>query len=222
MQRHSDERAFTLIELFTVMAVVAILFGLAFPAFISVMERTRKTQAKNDLTQIVTAVNAYYTEYGKYPTVSSGADVTFTGTTPGTSSGSSNAALIDVLRNNTNPTGPNFATVTSLNPRGIVFIQPPRSNASNPAKSGIDSAGVWYDPWGSPYNVMIDCNYDNQLAINPYSDAPGGQPVYIGVITWAFGKNGALGGGPPATGFSSNESGTANNFSGSGDVISWQ
>src|SRR6266567_5247094 len=67
MQRHSDERAFTLIELFTVMAVIAILVGLLFPAFTSVMERARKTQAKNDLTQIVTAVNAYYTEYGKYP-----------------------------------------------------------------------------------------------------------------------------------------------------------
>jgi prepilin-type N-terminal cleavage/methylation domain-containing protein len=222
MQRHSDEQAFTLIELFTVMAVVAILFGIAFPAYISVMERARKTQAKNDLAQIVTAVNAYYTEYGKYPTVSSGADVTFTGTTPGTSSGSSNAALIDVLRNN--PTGPNSPTVTSLNPRGIIFIQPPTSNVSNPAKSGIDSAGVWYDPWGSPYNVMIDCNYDNSLT-NPYvSDPspPGGTPLYIGVITWAFGKNGALGGGPPATGFSSSEPGTAGNFSGSGDVISWQ
>jgi hypothetical protein len=29
--------------------------------------RARKTQVKNDLSQIVTAVNAYYTEYGKYP-----------------------------------------------------------------------------------------------------------------------------------------------------------
>jgi prepilin-type N-terminal cleavage/methylation domain-containing protein len=213
------ERGFTFIELLVVMILVAILASMAYPAFSSVMERARKTQAKNDLTQIVTAVNAYYTEYGKYPTVSSGADVTFTGTTPGTSSGSSNAALIDVLRNN--PTGPNSTTVTSLNPRGIVFIQPPTSSVSNPAKSGIDSAGVWYDPWGSPYNVKIDCDYDNQLATNPYSDAPGGQPVYIGVITWAFGKNGALGGGAPATGFNS-EPGTAGNFSGSGDVISWQ
>jgi hypothetical protein len=42
------------------------------------------------------------------------------------------------------------------------------------------------------------------------------------VITWAFGKNGALGGGLPASGFSSSEGGTANIFAGSSDVISWQ
>jgi prepilin-type N-terminal cleavage/methylation domain-containing protein len=219
MQRHSDERAFTLIELFTVMAVVAILFGLAFPAFIAVMERARKTQAKNDLTQILTAVNAYYTEYGKYP-LTGGTDVTYTGATAGIVSGSSNAALIDVLRNNT-ASVVNGTIVTTWNPRGIVFIQPPTSSVSNPAKSGLDSAGVWHDPWGSPYNVMIDGNYDNQIT-NPYTDTPGGSTLYSGVVTWAFGKNGALGGGPPATGFSSSEGGTASNFSGSGDVISWQ
>ncbi|PYK06859.1 MAG: pilus assembly protein PilE, partial [Verrucomicrobia bacterium] len=67
MQRHSGERAFTLIELMTVIAVVAILFGIAFPAYTSVMERARKTEAQNSEQQIVTAVNAYYTEYGKYP-----------------------------------------------------------------------------------------------------------------------------------------------------------
>src|SRR5207249_3437098 len=113
-------------------------------------------------------------------------------------------------------------------PRQIVFIQPPTSKVSNPAKSGIGSTGaelgVWFDPWGSPYRVKIDGDYNNQLATNPYTDAPGGQPVYIGVIVWAFGKNGILGGdlgGTIPAGFTS-EGGTANQFSRSGDVISWQ
>jgi hypothetical protein len=34
-----------------------------------VQDQAKRTQAKNDLTQIVTAVNAFYTEYGKYPLV---------------------------------------------------------------------------------------------------------------------------------------------------------
>ena len=59
--------AFTLIELLVVIAIIAILIGLFFPAFSAVQNQARKTQAKNDLTQIVTAVNAFYTEYGKYP-----------------------------------------------------------------------------------------------------------------------------------------------------------
>jgi len=221
MQRHSDEQAFTLIELMTVIAVVAILFGIAFPAYISVMERARKTEAQNSEQQIVTAVNAYYTEYGKYP-IPAG---TTTDTIYGPGGTFTSDVLFDVLRNNTNPSGPNLATVTSLNPRQIVFIQPRTSKLSNPAKSGIGSTGaelgVWFDPWGSPYRVKIDGDYNNQLTTNPYTDAPGGQPVYIGVIAWSFGKNGVLGGGAPAAGFTA-ESGTAGNFSGSGDVISWQ
>src|SRR5881227_3622225 len=59
--------AFTLIELLVVIAIIAILIGLLFPAFRAVQNQAKQTQAKNDLTQIVNAVNAYYTDYGKYP-----------------------------------------------------------------------------------------------------------------------------------------------------------
>ena len=59
--------AFTLIELLVVITIIVVLLGLLFPAFQGVQNQARKTQAKNDLTQIVTAVNAFYTEYGKYP-----------------------------------------------------------------------------------------------------------------------------------------------------------
>jgi prepilin-type N-terminal cleavage/methylation domain-containing protein len=57
--------AFTLIELLVVITVIAILIALLFPAFNGVQDQAKRTQAKNDLTQIVTAVNAFYTEYGK-------------------------------------------------------------------------------------------------------------------------------------------------------------
>src|SRR6266481_9599929 len=60
--------AFTLIELLVVIVIIAVLMGIAFPVFSSIQNQARKTQAKNDVTQIVTAVNAFYTEYGRYPT----------------------------------------------------------------------------------------------------------------------------------------------------------
>ena len=69
-------RAFTLIELLVVIAIIAILVGLLFPAFKAVQNQARKTQAKNDLTQIVNAVNAFYTDYGKYP-IRQTADTTY-------------------------------------------------------------------------------------------------------------------------------------------------
>jgi prepilin-type N-terminal cleavage/methylation domain-containing protein len=215
MQRHSDERAFTLIEILVVMTLIAILVGIGVPAFTSVMEQARKTQAKNEEQQIVAAVNAFYTEYGKYPLVT--ADTTINGTsTP------SNSDLFFTLRGVSG--GANAAN--AVNTRAIVFIQPPASKDQTTPRSGIKTSttdSTWYDPWGKPYNVMIDGNYDNTLA-NPYADNPGGATLYFGVIVWSFGKSGQLGGGPAATGppaFTA-EGGTLNNFSGSGDVISWQ
>src|SRR6266480_4685260 len=71
--------AFTLIELLVVIAIIAILIGLLFPAFRAVQNQAKQTQAKNDLTQIVNAVNAFYTDYGKYPLVA--ADATYGSTT---------------------------------------------------------------------------------------------------------------------------------------------
>src|SRR5258705_10926197 len=68
--------AFTLIELLVVIAIIAILVGLLFPAFKAVQNQARQTQAKNDLTQIVNAVNAFYTDYGKSP-ISGTSDITY-------------------------------------------------------------------------------------------------------------------------------------------------
>src|ERR1700731_3956693 len=74
--------AFTLIELLVVIMIVAVLMGLAFPVFQGVQNQAKKTQARNDLIQIVTAVNAYYTEYGTYPlTPPTPADTTYGATT---------------------------------------------------------------------------------------------------------------------------------------------
>src|SRR5437660_7277588 len=100
--------AFTLIELLVVIAIIAVLIGLLFPAFRAVQDQAKKTQAKNDLTQIVNAVNAYYTDYGKYPLVT--VDTTYG---PG---GTANNTLFNELR----------ATPAAIqNPRQIVFISPP-------------------------------------------------------------------------------------------------
>jgi prepilin-type N-terminal cleavage/methylation domain-containing protein len=189
-------RAFTLIELLVVITIIAILIGLLFPAFRGVQDQAKRTQAKNDLTQIVTAVSAYYTEYGKYPVnVPSGNtnDAYFGGGTvpSGATSYGNNDVLLDVLRNNTS--GSNSATVTLLNPRQIVFISPPSVKDGASPRGGIGtttSPGQYFDPWGTQYKVTIDTNYDNQLT-NPYGGSANAGPatLSVGVIAWAFGSN---------------------------------
>ena len=227
--------AFTLVELLVVILIIAVLMGVAFPVFQGVQNSAKKTQAKNDLLQIVTAVNAFYTEYGKYPvaTASATSDAFFgTGTDSvpaGASSFGQNDVLLDVLRNNTGAPN-NSSTVSTLNPRGIAFLnlKAVGNNASpkggvipNGATAANGRIGVFYDPWGSEYRILIDTTYDNALT-NPYSDTPGGTSLSTGVLAWCFGKNGARGGGAAATTNFAKEPGTANNYTSSGDVISWQ
>jgi prepilin-type N-terminal cleavage/methylation domain-containing protein len=209
---------FTLIELLVVIAIIAILVGLLFPAFRAVQNQARQTQAKNDLTQIVNAVNAYYTDYGKYPLPA--------GVTTDTTYGSPNNDLFYTLR--AVAFGANAGNAN--NPRQIVFINPPYvKTAANPrsgiatqatAINGIAVAiGDYVDPWGTPYNVAIDGGYDNQVA-NAYTDgSAGGDPnatpayaLHIGVIAWSFGADQAVGTRTPAN----------PSFTNSDDVISWQ
>ena len=185
---------FTLIELLIVIGIIAILIGLLFPAFKGVQDQARRTQAKNDLTQIVTAVNAFYTEYGRYPTTAT-TDATATYGPGG--SATENGGLFGELR----------ATTIVLNTRQIVFISPPDAkNQTNP-RSGIKtSTGGYYDPWGSEYAVALDADYNNQVA-NPYTSNAGATPnLQNGVIAWSLGKDRVQG----------------TNFKASDDVISWQ
>src|SRR5207302_11079245 len=165
-------------EMIVGMATVATLRARITTACFDTFERVRNVQAKNDVTQIATASNAFYTEYGRYAVTltSTTTDAFFgTGAHPaGCTSYGNNDVLVDVLRNNT--TGANAANVTLLNPRAIVFLSPPAARSTTPPKGGISqTAGTGYaigdymDPWGSQYVILIDTNYDSQMT-NPYSD----------------------------------------------------
>jgi prepilin-type N-terminal cleavage/methylation domain-containing protein len=195
---------FTLIELLIVIAIIAILIGLLFPAYKGVQDQAKRTQAKNDLTQIVTAVNAFYTEYGRYPTTAT-TDATAT-YGPGGST-TENGGLFSDLR----------ATLINLNTRQIVFMSPPVAKDQNNPRSGIKtSTGGYYDPWGSEYAVALDANYDNSTT-NPYGSSGGAgvDPVQQGVIAWSVGKDTKLG---------NNGDNIYKTSAGvqSDDVISWQ
>ncbi len=199
-RRGVESAAFTLIELFVVMAVVGILLGLAFPAFTSVQNSARKTQAKNDLVQIVTAVNSFYTEYGKYP-IPTG--VTTDVATKVGAGGTSSGSLFNDLRG---------VTTTLGNTRQIVYILPPEAKDQVNPRSGIQTAnGQFFDPWGKAYAIEIDANYDNQIA-NPYDQNTGAGSADIrqGVIAWSLGNNKTGG------------SGAKTSASATDDVISWQ
>src|SRR5581483_6478267 len=207
---------FTLIELLTVIAIIAILMGLLFPAMNAVKESARKTQAKNDITQIVTAVKAFYTEYGKYPTPSAYGGNSDTIFGDSNNSGTNKSfQLFSILRNITSQS----TEVVLQNPRGIVFFEGNAVKDATAPKAGFDSLGNFYDPWGKTYSVAVDLSYDNvtqtfiaqytDLASSytpePQSNKPG---IPTGAVAFSFGKDGKQG-----------KNGD-NKYSGSDDIIS--
>ena len=197
---YQNRKGFTLIELLVVIAIIAILLGLVFPVFQGVQDRAKKVQAKNDLTQVVTAMNAFYTEYGRYPTTATSDAAAIYG--PGNLS---SKALFDELRaKNTSS--------TALNSRQIVFISPAEDTSQINPKGKIGSDGQFYDPSGSAYSIGMDADYDNQITPNPYgaNNGAGASPIRQGVIAWSLGKDKKLGNDGDGK------------YTGSDDVISWQ
>ncbi len=144
--------AFTLIELLVVIAILAILAGLLYPVLSAVLERGRKVRASSDEKQIVLGVTAYFNEYGKYPidVAKYPGDVVYS---------TNNNELIDVLRNRTGT-----AIGNAMNPHGVIFLNPKAAPHQSQPTDGIELAsGVWYDPWGSPYNIAVDGDFDTVL-----------------------------------------------------------
>ncbi len=91
--------------------------GLLIPSVTGVLENAKRTQAKNDVTQIATAVIAYETEYGKLPP---------------------DANLYQVLGN---------LEDTDENPRGIVFLEFPDDKGGKNGWTGSDYVDSWGVPY---------------------------------------------------------------------------
>ena len=220
--------AFTLIELLTVIAIIAILMGLLFPALSIVRDQANKVRARTDLMGTVAAVKQYNTEYGKYPltgaNITTPADVTFGDAASGAAGTIvSNEKLYDVLRNYPNGNRPKAGdTPGDGNPRQIVFFEGktgtatsanPRSGFATTANVGTGTIGAFYDPWGNQYAIMIDGDYDNSLKV-PYTDFSGTGLNY-GAVGWSVGKDGKL--GTKGDNAFKSTTGTA-----SDDIITWQ
>ena len=220
-QSRSAAHAFTLVELLTVIAIIAILMGLLFPAIGIIKEQARKVQAKSDVTNIVAAVKQYYTEYGKYPPVSATASAGTTDDLVGDSAVNplgNNNALFNSLR--AIPTGLNENH--KFNPRRIVFFEGKGANDATAPRAGFsDKAtdptmqGNFYDPWGKQYNIIIDSNYDNVITLDAqYTDFSTTNAPRVGCGAFSLGKDNKLG--------NNDDKKYKNGSTASDDVISWQ
>jgi prepilin-type N-terminal cleavage/methylation domain-containing protein len=158
MKTHSvrAHRGFTLIELLVVIAIIAVLAGMGFSAGSSAIQKAKKTTCLAAATSIESAVANFYTEYGSMPN-SGTADATVT-------TAKTDAAGKDLLKVLLGLE--TVAVEQRLNPRGIKFLSVKEGKADKNGliynDAGTEVTGM-YDPWGGPFNVRLDLNYDEKV-----------------------------------------------------------
>jgi prepilin-type N-terminal cleavage/methylation domain-containing protein len=77
-----NEKGFTLIELLIVVVIIGILAAIAIPQFASTKEKAFDAAAKSDLRNMMTAQEAYFSDFQAYTTVTvaSGGSASINGT----------------------------------------------------------------------------------------------------------------------------------------------
>ena len=187
--------AFTLIELLTVISIIAILAGLLLPAIINAKRTAQKKKAQLEVGQIAHAIHAYESEFSKFPVSSIGAasatsaagaaqpaangpeDFTYGGSfsqpkttalvsvaVPGLNYVTNNSEVMSVLLDVESwPATPAVPTINQghvKNPQRTKYLNATMTTDTN--SPGVGPDGVYRDPWGIPYVITIDLNYDEK------------------------------------------------------------
>jgi len=232
---------FTLVELLTVIAIIGILAALLLPVLAAAKRSALKAKALTEIQGLATAIQGYDSTYGRFP-VSAAAQAaaspdftcggtfqTPTGTWPSAPLPSnyafSNSDVIAILMDLTNfpgTTTPTINTNYQKNPQQTVFLTPRMSGDTSSPGVGTDL--VYRDPWGNPYVITMDLNYDDMcedafyeqpvISNNNLSSlikAPDGNYAYRGkVMVWSAGPDGQID--------KNSGTGTANKD----NILSWQ
>lgn len=138
--------------------------------------RTRRLAAvaRLGMDRLVDAGLRFNDEYGYWPAPAphGTADARFGGDRP-------NSDVVDILRGAPGPEGPGGA----VNPGRTIFLE---AGPFRPGTPGLDESGDYLDPWGTPYQVVVDTDLDGLCDVE---NSIYGTDIGEGMIVWSCGPD---------------------------------
>jgi len=176
MRRKNGFRTgFTLIELLVVIAIIGILASMTVVVIAKVRERGRKAEAQREIRALFNAITEYHADTGSYPVSSevlalataAHGDFTFGGAAldgvfgaPGPHSTSHSEVMAILMDRQRYPAGAptvNFGHAKNTRQKNYL-TDLITADATNLPGLGPDL--VFRDPWGNPYVITFDLNFD--------------------------------------------------------------
>jgi prepilin-type N-terminal cleavage/methylation domain-containing protein len=173
-------RAFTLVEMLVVIAIIGILAGLLLPALAKAKEKAKIATARSEINTLIAAITQYEADYSRFPVpkaAETNAAPDFTFGLMINALSISNSEVMAILLDRAVPPAQHH----SRNPRGTVYFN--AKEPGNDTSPGIGSDLEFRDPWSNPYVITMDLNFDNKSEGLLYTNS---QPVHV----WSRGPDG--------------------------------
>ena len=162
---------FTLVELLTVIAVIAILAGIAIPVVVGMQSKGKETAARADMNAIKLALTQFKADYSIFPVAqpSPAADTLLKAAykpgETGTNDGLIDNMISELTTFKAQPKdgGPDNATMTYNSKRRKYLDAPAKPVTPVFAVSSLTSGFMKLDPWGRRYNIALDTDYNKKL-----------------------------------------------------------
>ena len=172
MKHDASNRAFTLIEILVVIAILGILMAMSIPAANAILKRTKVSNARNDAGIVVSGLLQYRLEYSSWPDFAKGQGKKhFT-----------DHEFVETMM----PDGDGAPPAENL--KRVRFIE---GGADVVAPGNAGGQDQFIDPWGNPFQYLVNETPRDTMGLGSFKgDYSGPEEIRANVLVWSAGPDG--------------------------------